>query len=403
MAAEIDKVEREFVLSEARDKREHFRLHAPGRTGAAVLDLVDRETLVFSPLGRGEPRFRAGECVSVHFRLHDQAFAFGAVVWKSAGPRFELRSRGAMYRGLERRWPRIPEPEGLVAEILVPDCEATASYPRSLDFAEIVMPEETAGLDLSDLPNLIRSFGKQAGRLSSTSRLRMLRKSEAPETRAESIAARFGRMLYVPSTWFPKFMERDPSGQDRLVTEAMIAAAEGVECLTGDTDLFRFIKGEAREGRNSLLVCPVIYWRSVVGFVHLDNGQDRPRALEEDALRLAWTFSRQLAWFLRHHGYFGGSEQRLPARAEIHDASPGGLQVSLDPNFPLLRPGSSFDLRLLFPKGRLPCRARVARRIERGGRVRYGLSLEGLATSTVSALERGFYGAAEALAPGEKA
>ncbi|HUX42236.1 MAG TPA: PilZ domain-containing protein [Rectinemataceae bacterium] len=403
MAAEIDKVEREFVLTEAKQRGERFRLHAPGRTGSAVLDSVGRETLVFSPMRESAPRFRAGEGVSVHFRLHDQAFAFGAVVWKASGPRFELRPQGGLYRGLERRWPRIPDPSGLAAELLVPECEATAAFPRSLDFAEIIQPEETAGLDTSDLGSLVTSFRTAASRLASTSRLRMLHDGAGPENRAEAVAARFGRILYVPAAWAPGFMERDPSGQDRLVTEAMVLAAEGLESLGGDTELFRYVKGESREGLASLLVCPVVYWRSVVAFVHLANGKDRPRPLDDEAIRLSWVFSRQLAWFLRRHGYFGAEEHQLRAKAEIHDASPGGLQISLDPELPLLRPGSHFDLRLHFPRGQLPCRARVTRRVERGGRVRYGLSLEGLADSTRSALERGFYGQAEALSPDERA
>ncbi|MDA8408950.1 MAG: PilZ domain-containing protein [Treponema sp.] len=403
MAAEIDNVEREFVLTEARQRGERFRLHAPGRTGTAFLDSVGRETLVFSPLAESTSRFRAGEGVSVHFRLHEQDFAFGAVVWKASGPRFELRPQGGLYRGLERRWPRIPEPSGLMAELLVPDCMATASFPRSLDFAEIIQPEETAGLDTKDLGSLIGSFRASASHLASSSRLRMLHDGAGPENRAEAVAARFGRILYVPAGWSPGFLERDPSGYDRLVTESMVLAAEGIEALSGETELFRFIRGEAREGIGSFLICPVVYWRSVVAFVQLANGPDRPRPLDDEAIRLAWVFSRQLAWFLRHHAYFGGEERQLAAKAEIHDASPGGLQISLDPELPLLRPGSRFDLRLHFPRGQLPCRARVTRRIERGGRIRYGLSLEGLAPLTLNALEKGFYGQSESLLPDERA
>ncbi len=403
MAAEIDKVEREFVLTEAKQRGERFRLHAPGRTGMAVLDSVGRETLVFSPMRESAPRFRAGEGVSVHFRLHEQAFAFGAVVWKASGPRFELRPQGGLYRGLERRWPRIPDPSGLAAELLVPDCEGMTPFPRSLDFAEIIQPEETAGLDTRDLGSLVGSFRAAASRLSSTSRLRMLHDGTGPQNRAESVAARFGRILYVPAAWAPSFMERDPSGKDRLVTEPMVQAAEGLESLGGDTELFRYLKGEARDGLASLLVCPVVYWRSIVAFVQLANDKDRPRPLDDEAIGLAWTFSRQLAWFLKRHGYFGTEERQLAAKAEIHDASPGGLQISLDPDLPLLRPGSHFDMRLHFPRGQLPCRARVTRRVERGGRIRYGLSLVGLAPATQSALEKGFYGQSEALSPDERA
>lgn len=403
MAAEIDRVEREFLLSEARRRGERFRLHAPGRTGEATLEDMGPESLVFSPLAEGRPRLRAGEGVSVRFRLRDQDFAFGALVWKAAGPRFELRPTSPLYRGLARRWPRIPEPWGLKAEILVPHCEAVDAFPRSLDFAEIAPPEERAGLDIGDLGSLVASFRREAGKLSSSSRLRMLHEGEGPRGRAEAIAARFGRVLYVPSTWSPSFLERDPKGEDRLVTEAMVSAAEGVEAFTSDTELYRYIKGEAREGWASLLVCPVLYWRSVVAFVQLANGADRPRPLGDEALELAWIFSRHLAYFLKRHGYYGREDRRLPAPAEVLDASPGGLQISLGSDMPLLRPGSLFELRLHFPKGRLPCKARVTRRFERGGRIRYGLALEGLERNTVEALERGFYGAVPVLEPGLRA
>jgi len=392
VAAEIDRIEREFIFKTAVDTGIPFRFHAPGRTSEALLEGFDKEALRFQPLAGGGRSLRGGERVAVNFSLHGQAFAFGGLVWKSGPRTLEIRLPEAIYRSLARRWPRVPEPTSLRAEILVPEGAAPSGYPTCAEYSGIEEPGTAGGLDLSSLDTFIKDFRKAATRLSGSSRLRMLKKGEEPADPLEEITAALGRSLFVPSTWGRQPRAADPWDDGRLISPVMVEDYEGIASLGGDAYLAAHLRSLADEGVNSLIVSPVIYYRSVIAFVSLVNGPGRPRPLEIDAVELAWNFSRGLAWFLKRHDYYKSGTEGRPENAEVLDASPAGLQVALGPQVPLLHTGASFDLTLTFPKGRLPCKARVKRRLDEEGRARYGLSLEGLTPSVVDALALGFYG-----------
>ena len=390
MAAKIDRVEREFILKSATEAKAPFKFRAAGRTRTAILSGFDSENLRFQSPSTEGPMLMAGERVNVFFCLHGQDFAFGGVVWKSSP--LELRSSEALYRSLDRHWPRVPNPAGLRAEILLPNGASPRGYPLSKDYCEVEQPEDASGLDVGSLDRLVDSFRSRVALLSTASRLRMLREEDESLDPAETAAAKLGRVLFVPSTWGDPLPDTDAWGDGRLITQEMAENHEGIASLDGSSPLRRHIATASIEGINSFIVSPVLYYRSVVAFVHVINGPERPRALDPQAVELAWSFSRNLAWFLKRHGYFKGREGPKAEQAQIIDACPSGLQVLLGHEAPLLRPGSHFAMKLHFPKGQLPCKARVTRRVDAAGRCRYGLSLEDLAPSTVDALAKGFYG-----------
>jgi hypothetical protein len=403
VASRIDRVEREFIFRSAMDMNVPFRLHLPGRTCGALLSGLDRDTLRFRSEGGDTADIHAGESVNVIFGLHGQDFAFGTIVWRHSPRTFELRWPEAIYRSLSRNWPRVTEPAGLSAELLIPEGGPPEGYPRSADSGGFEQPECDLGLDATSLDRLVGSWKSLAAGLASTSRVRMLHPGDGPENGAEAIAARLGRLLFVPSTSGLLLPPVDPWGDGRLITAEQAENSEGIAALDGSSPLYAFIREKAEEGIASFAISPVVYVRSVVAFVHLVNGPERPRTLGLDAVELAWSFSRHLAWFLRKHGYFKDREGPRLETASVIDASPGGVQVGLGPDAPLLHPGACFDLRLVFPRGRLECKARVTRRVDAAGRCRYGLSLEELAPATVNALALGFYGRGEAHAAGMKA
>lgn len=390
MGSKISPVERDLILEATRKEQSLVMLHAPGRSWETRLAGIDAVAVVF---GRGHeipPRFLPGERITARISHLGQEFAFDSTLHKSMGHLISLLKPEALWRGLERRWPRLAGPKGLTVDLLLPDAKLSEHVLKSEVFRDPGQPGETGGLDLSSLEALVADFRKKAATLSSSAALHMLREDSSPPSCAEEIAGLLGRMLFVPSTLGDPFPVKSPYDDDRLIIREMLQSRQWLTSGEHAARFAAFLRDLAEEGTASFVISPVVYNCSVIGFVHLHNGTERAHPLDRAALDLAWSFSRHFASFLKHHGYFRSQEGFSAERAEVLDATPVGLRVSLGAHTPRLDLGSRFDLRLAFPKGKLSCMALIARHYEVDGRNQYGLALEGLPLNTVNALAFGY-------------
>ncbi len=404
MGSKIGPVERDLILDATRKEESPVMLHAPGRSWECRIAGVDAVAIAFGKAQELPPSFLPGERITTRISHKGQEFAFDSTLHKSMGHLISLKKPEALWRGLERRWPRLASPKGLRVDLLLPDAAVPAHFPKSEVFRDPGQPGESGGLDLSNLEALVTSFRKKAETLSSGAALRMLREDSSPPSCAEEIAGLLGRMLFVPSTLGNPFPVMTPYADDRLIVRDMLQSRQWLTSGEHAARFADFLHDLAEEGTASFIISPVVYNCSVIGFVHLHNGAERARPLERAALDLAWSFSRHFASFLKRHGYYRDQEGFKAERAEVLDATPVGLRVSLGAHSPRLDLGARFDLRLAFPKGELSCMGLIARHYEIDGRNQYGLALEGLPLKTVNALARGYYGRPElAIAAGEQA
>ncbi|HTX73278.1 MAG TPA: PilZ domain-containing protein [Rectinemataceae bacterium] len=400
MAVRIDRVEREFILTAASEARIEARIQAAGRTIPCRMVSSRQDVLSLAPQAGATVRLSPRQRVSVYFDFRGQGVAFESLVLSSASEAIELGFPESMYRSLSRRWPRVPPPQGLGVDLLLPDADLKLDCPESDEWMEVELPELREGLDSRNLNLLVESFKGKASALASEGRVIMY-KERGPADIAEDMVAKLGRVLYVPST-LSALPLADPYPSGRIITRDMAEDYEGPSAMAGGSRLAAYLAQRASSGVNSSIWCPVVYYRYTVGVVILSNGPERPRALDFAAVDLAWEFSRVLAWFLKRHGYFAAQGSGDAARAgSIADATPAGLLVVLPPDGPRFNLGASIRLRLSFAGKTIVCVARVARRYDEAGSRYFGLAFQDLAAPDMAELARNLYGSPEAVPAGK--
>jgi hypothetical protein len=396
VAVRIDRVEREFILASAAQSKTQARLRAAGRSLKCRVAEAGDESVCFSTTG-ALPHFAPRELVSVCFDFRGQAVAFDAPVLKSTSSGLVLGLPESMYRSLSRRWARVRPPKDLTVDFLLPESSLSLDCPESEEWADVELPDLREGLDSRDLASLVDSFKAKARAMASEGKVIMYKDRE-PADIAEEIAARTGRVLYVPSTLGP-LPFTDPYSSGRIVTREMAADYEGAAAAASGSQLSAYLRGRAVGGLGSALWCPVVYYRYTVGMVLMANGADRRGALDFSAVDLAWEFSRILAWFLRRHGYFArsatSSTSNAPHRGGLVDASPSGLLAELPLGGPAIEAGSTINLRLGLKDRGIVCTGKVARRYNEGGMSFCGIAFMDLSAQDQAFLSRELYGEAE--------
>ena len=404
MAVSIDRVEREFILVSAAQAKIEARLRAAGRSLKCLVSAAGDESVSFSTASV-PPHFAPRELVSVCFDFRGQAVAFDAPVIKSTSNGLVLGLPESMYRSLSRRWTRVRPPKDLTVDFLLADSNLRLDCPESDEWVDVELPELREGLDSRDLAALVDSFKAKAQSMASEGRVVMY-KDKGPSDVAEEMAARMGRILYVPST-LGALPFTDPYSSGRIVTRGMAedyeasAIPSSSPTEASDSRLSLYLRGRAVKGLCSALWCPVVYYKYTVGMVLMSNDASRSSPLDLGAVDLAWEFSRVLAWFLKRHGYFASSNSEseiarsAPHRGGIVDASPSGLLAELPVGGPSIDQGAVIHLRLGLRGRGIVCSGKIARRYNEGGMSFCGIAFIDLSTQDRAFLSRELYGDAE--------
>ncbi len=387
VAVRIERVEREFILGAAADSGIELRIQNPGRLIRSRILAIEKDKIVLS-LPDSAPAFPIRGRVSLFLDFRGQGVAFETSVLSREKGELGIAFPESMYRSLSRRWPRVAAPKDVVVEFLLPDAQLKLSCPESDEWTEVELPELREGLDSQSLAALIDSFREKAAALSSEGRVVMYKNRE-PADAAEQAAAKFGRVLYAPST-LSSLPISDPYPAGRIVTLEMASDLEGPAAAAIGSSLSARLKELAAEGVSSILWSPVLYYRYVVGMVIMSRSQG---ALDFGAVDLAWEFSRVLAYFLKRHGYFADSgEGEEPTKGGVVDASPSGLLAAVPRKGPNFMTGSILRLRLGVRGKTILCSARVARRYEEGGMRFYGIAFIDVSAADMSLISSGLYG-----------
>ncbi len=405
-AAKIERVEKEFILGAAVEEGTTARLQAEGRTLHCRLVGAGKEFISFVPPAASPDLFKAWESVSVYFDFRGQGVAFSSPVKKAARDRLDLAVPDTMYRSLARRWPRVAAPRGFCADLLLPDLGLKLECPECREYTEVEAPQGMSSVQAKTLQDLVAAFKEKAAEYSSESRVVMWKEGRGPADAVETLVARLGRILYVPST-LSGLPLADPYPEGRIVTRAALEEYEGFASLVGDSQVEACLAERSRAGLAAGLWCPILYYRYAVGFVYLGNDGASRKPFDLRAVDFAWEFARGLAWFLKTYAYFeagAGAEaghgrsgaacrETLPCRGNVVDASPSGALITFAGRAPRLKPGVSAEVLLSCAGRSFSCRARVMRRFERDGASYYGLSFAGIAEESRLALADCLYGA----------
>jgi len=404
VASRIERIEREFIIGSASEAGTMARIHGSGHTFHCRLERPTKELVRFASKVPEDFSLRPYEVVSVYFDFQGQSMAFVARVKRSSRGLLEIDWPDAMHRSLSRRWPRIAFPRGLGLSIILPDAALDLHCPICREYYSVETPAiESSNLGDS-LDALVKRFREKASTMAADCRVSMFKEGCSPRDPAEELAARSGRVVYVPSAR-SGLPIADPYPESRIVTRKDLEDLEGVVSLAGASRFGAYLAKRAEDGLVSALWCPISFYRYCIGVVHLENRLTHPKVLDFSAVDLAFEFARRLAFFLKRNGYYKPAKARIASEPKseavvtidgspvsILDASPSGARVSLRPEDPVLKQGSRIELSISHKGGSLLANARVARRGDMDGNPFYGLAFEGLGPEAEEILALGLYG-----------
>ena len=376
MAEQVSIVETEFILREAQQRRIPVRLHGAGKTfSACVLD-VRKGSILLTRGELGERKISPWESFSAYFDFRGKDMTFSSKVLKLEGDSIVLAYPEHLLRSPARRHPRVPCPKGVSLEIMLENEKVRLNYPQCGEYSDVCLPDLREGFDISTLNALIDSFRNRSSHMASESRV-VLFKERGPESVEERLLARYGKILFIPSTRSP-LPKEDPYPESRIITAALESEYEDSEDALGGALMDNAMISKISRAVNAEIWCPILYYQYVVGYVYMVNKADRPQAMDFSVVDCAWEFSRILAYYLKTHNYFKSEEDTHPLThpAAIVDLSASGCLLSIPQTTLAMRvkTGAVLDLSLMLPDGTFSVRGKVVRRFEDGSGAYYGVS-----------------------------
>lgn len=378
MATPLKRIEKEFMLSAARD--EHTRILLIAGTGEWPVEIKtlgsDHIILAHSmPLRL----LRRGIRYEFRFVEREQAMAFRARTLEVKEGTLTIEMPNNVYRNLERRYSRrTPPPEMTVVFSFMGE-RYELSFPTTREYAT-VSPVPSDDFDPADIRGLIRSFNeKSEGRVSD--RAIVMFKDHKPESLEERLIARTGRTLFLATT-AGGLPDVDPLPRPRIVTRSIFTEWLQEEGFTPDLavdELARFERNVRQSGTLSELLIPILYQEYVIGYVSLVNKTPGREPFDLGMLETFHIFSQVLAWSLHINGYFKGAPKRNAAiAARVLDISAGGILFANDSKDvgTTLKPDSRIDLLFTVGKRQIKAMAVVRRSWSEGEQNYYGLEYD---------------------------
>ncbi len=375
MASKISGIEKDFILKAALSDRIPIRLHNARQAAEGIVTEIGKEliTLETTP---DWPGFQSWDRVSCYLTFRGQSIGFKTKVRKVEGKKLFMAIPENAYRGLERKYVRVPPPHGLDVKLFLQSGEFALNFPVCEEYSAVELPQYNDAFDITSMNSLVESFKKRITPVSSENRTIMFRKRQ-PETFEEVLISKLGKSLYIPSTR-SGLPTGDPYPEGRLITKDMEEDYEGAEYFLTGSKMEKLLAEKGSKSIHSEIWVPVLYYQYVVGYVYVCNRDERRVSFDLSTVDLVFEFSRILAYFLKSHNYFNDKsirKERTPLGATIADISAAGMLIALpkDNLKLMLKTQSGIELEFHLGNRAIHCQARVMRRYSDEKNVYYGL------------------------------
>jgi hypothetical protein len=393
MATKITGIERDFILKTAMADKIPVRLHNARQAAQGLITEIGKELLTLEtvPDWLG---FQSWDRISGYLTFRDQSIGFKTKVRKVEGKKLFMAIPETAYRGLERKYVRVPPPHGLDVKMYLQSGEFALNFPVCEEYSAVELPQYNDAFDVSTMNSLVDSFKKRIDPVSSENKTIMFRKRQ-PESFEEVLLSRLGKTLYIPSTR-SGLPTSDPYPEGRLITRNMEEDYEGAEYFLSGSKMEKLLLEKTANSIHSEIWVPVLYYQYVVGYVYVCNRDDRRVSFDLSIVDLVFEFSRILAYFLKSHNYFNDkavNKERTPLGATIMDISASGMLIAMPQESMkiMLKTQSSIELEFKLNGKTLHWQARVMRRYSDEKNLFYGLSFTQVKTEHKKALYEYLY------------
>jgi hypothetical protein len=376
MGQKVGRIEKEYILTNLSEQRLSIDIHSTTSKVTGVLVDIDGSTLSIECNDEDVQKLREKEHVRVYFGYFGHTMTFETKVKKVENPIILDYPQG-LVKNLERKFERIPSPEGLSLSFMYEDVVVELEFPKTEEYREVDEPLVSEYFDEGTIEDLVAQFREKARDFSEIHTIKMLR-GKAPSSFEEQCIVGTGKILYIPNTakGFPS--EEEVQGRSVCTADLFPDPTESEELVFGKNrqSAQRHIKRKAEEGIVSELYCPVVYRNYVVGYIYMANRSESYPPFSLKTLDFAVEFSYILAYTLKQNGYFANERKtKKEFYPEIVNVSASGVLFAYPTGELTASIGIYTDLDLFFQieKRKIKIGSRVMRKYEAGGHTFFGV------------------------------
>jgi hypothetical protein len=374
MGQTVGRIEKEYILTNLVEQNLEINIHTAREDIKGVLVDADGTTLTIECSEEEAGKAIEKEHVRVYFGYYGHTMTFETKVHKSSN-KLILEYPEGLVKNLERKFERIPSPEGLKLSFLFEDVEVELSFPKTDDYREVDEPLVSDYFDEAPLEKLLEQFREKAKGFAEKNKIKMFR-GRGPESFEEQCIVATGKNLYLPSTAEGIPYESETDGRSMVTLEMFPEAGEGTFCGKNRKEAHRYIREKAEKGIAAEIHSPVIYHNYVVGYVCLVNESPAGPAFTPKTLDFVIEFAYILAYALKQSGYFTQEKQtKKEFYPEIINISASGVLFAYPSDGLTETIGLYTDLKLFFSvdKRKIRVGSRVMRKYEAGGHTFFGV------------------------------
>ncbi len=376
MGEKVGRIEQEYVLGVICDQNMPIDIHGrEHQVEGIAVESEDDELYVKCETEEGK-FFKRGEMVRVYFSYFGHTMMFETKI-SQPGATLALQVPPGLVKNLERKFERIPSPEGLSMSFEYEDVTVELSFPQSREYREVDEPLISEYFDTEEIQSLISQFREKAKGFAEHNNIVMFRNRE-PSSFEERLIVDTGKTIFIPQ------LDRGLPWEGQIVQHPIITQElfpepteqEGSYLGMNRQQVKTYFVEKSASGTFSEIYAPIIYLNYVVGYIHLYNTHKRKRPFNLDTLDFAMEFSYVLAYSLKENGYFqSDKKERKHFKAEIINISASGILFSY-PSGELaraIRIYTDLDLLLHLDKRSIKVSGRVMRRYEVDGMTYFGV------------------------------
>lgn len=371
MGVKVNRIEKEYVLNIVQEKKIGVLIHGHKKEYHAKIANIEDEYLELVSAQDDWKGFAELEEIRVFFTYFGHVMTFNSCVL-AIGDYLRIKMPIVMYRNLQRKYERVPALDDMSVSFVINEQRIELDFPKSEEFEAIENLEYSDEWDTSSINKLVADFRERIEDDDISDTIKMFRENRPVEA-WELLVSSTGKILYIPT--FDTGIPGDGANiHPRILTHPyfqLIIDGHHFEKIDKD-EFLQFLDEKKQEGVFSLLVCPILYYEYVIGYIYLES----QRKISKDILEYVYEFSRVLSYLLLHNGYFKDKKYR-PSQydANIVDISASGIMFShsspdLKSNLMLY---ADLDLQLVIGDRRLSINSRVMRKFPQDNLTFYGL------------------------------
>jgi hypothetical protein len=332
MSSTLSRIEREFVLRSLQDTEHLVTLETGTVKLRCYLLEYTGDSLTLECATGGADRLRPDTDVALQFFFRNARMRSELRVKSISGKRIVTTIPREITKDRSRLHERVKAAADWRITCLLEGERVELGFPKAETEHHGAPLELSSRFDASTVADLLKAFREKIQHQSSETRIVMFRERK-PSGLEETMIARSGLMLYIPSTT-EGYPELQLFPDKRILTREMIQRALDANRARHDgpfETVDELLMAKKTRGILSEVYCPIRYKEYVVGYVYLMSARGTGKVIGPQVVSFLTRFSQILAYALKQNGYFKTERVAEPfTGARLIDISASGLLCAVD-------------------------------------------------------------------------